>query len=297
MQEFETLKLHNGPLDFSTIALGTGPLVMCLHGFPDNARSYRHQLPVLAEAGYRAISVTLRGYESSSQPTDGSYQLEDLALDVVAFLDQLQVDQTHLVGHDWGAAIAYTTGALAPTRFRSLTTMAVPHSGRFITEVFRHPRQLRLSWYMLFFQLRGLADHLVDRDDFAFIKKLWRDWSPDWTLPESELEQVIETFRQPGVRKAELSYYRAALSLRALPLGKQAREAARFPVLVPTMALTGARDGCIDSKIFQKLMYEEDFPNGLEVRQILGAGHFPHQEQPEAVNELLLNWLRRHEGN
>lgn len=297
MQEFERLKLHNGPLKFSAIAQGNGPLVMCLHGFPDNARSYRHQLPVLAEAGYRAVSVTLRGYEPASQPADGSYQLEDLARDVVAFLDQLQVDKAHLVGHDWGAGITYTAGAFAPARFKSLTTMAVPHSGRFLTEALNHPRQLRLSWYMLFFQLRGLADHVVERNDFAFIRKLWRDWSPGWEFPDNELEQVIETFRQPGVKSAALGYYRAALSPRSLPLTRKARKAAQFPVPVPTLALTGARDGCIDSDIFRKLMYEEDFPNGLEVRRIIGAGHFPHQEQPEAVNELLLDWLRRHDGN
>lgn len=297
MQEFEKLRLFNGPLKFSAIAQGSGPLVLCLHGFPDNARSYRCQLPALAEAGYRAVSVTLRGYEPASQPTDGSYRLADLAGDVLAFLDQLQVDEAHLVGHDWGAAIAYTAGAFAPSRFKSLTAMAVPHSGRFLTEAFGYPRQLRLSRYILFFQLRGLSDYVVEKNDFAYIRGLWRNWSPGWKPAKNELESVIETFRQCGVKNAALGYYRAALSPLSLPLTRRARKATRFQVRVPTLALTGARDGCIDSEVFQKLMYEEDFPDGLEVRQVSGAGHFLHQEQPQAVNELLLAWLRRNDHN
>jgi len=170
--------LHHGPLGFSARSQGEGPLVLCLHGFPDNASSYRHQLPVLAQAGYRAVSVTLRGYEPSSQPADDDYSLASIAGDVVAFIDELGAERAHLVGHDWGAAIAYTAGAASPERFMTLTTMAVPHAGRFLNEVVRYPKQLRLSWYMGFFQLRGFADRTVEREDFAFIRRLWRDWSP-----------------------------------------------------------------------------------------------------------------------
>lgn len=289
----ETLVLHHGALAFTAYAAGQGPLVLCLHGFPDNARSYRHQLPALADAGYRAVSVTLRGYEPSSQPTDRDYSLETIAQDTVAFLDELGAERAHLVGHDWGAAIAYTTGALAPERLKSLTTMAVPHAGRFVSEAIRYPKQLALSWYMAFFQLRGISEHVVERRNYRFIRKLWRDWSPGWDLPADALEDVFATFRKSGVTEAALSYYRAALAPSAFT--PTARAAARFPVPVPTLALTGARDGCIDTNVFQRLMYPEDFPSGLEVKQIPHAGHFLHQEQPDAVNTLLLDWINRWE--
>ena len=101
----------------------------------------------------------------------------------------------------------------------------------------------------------------------------------------------IETFRQPGVLKAALAYYRTALAPGSLPLSNSARVAARFPVPVPTLAITGVDDACIDSTIFKKLMYPEDFPRGLRVESVPGAGHFPHQEQAEQVNELLLDWF------
>jgi pimeloyl-ACP methyl ester carboxylesterase len=292
---FSKITLHHGPLTFTGLTRGQGPLVLLLHGFPDNARTWRHQLPALAEAGYRAVAMTLRGYEPGSQPANGDYTRETIASDVTSFLDELEVDTAHLVGHDWGAVITYTACAQAPERFKSLTTLALPHVGRFLTEVIKHPRQLRLSWYMFFFQIRGLADYLVERNDYAFIKMLWRRWSPGWQLTDDEMSQVIETFRQPGVKRSALAYYRTILSPRRFPISRAAREAARFPVPVPTLAVTGANDGCIDTDVHQQLMVPGDFPRGLEVRQITGAGHFPQLEQPQQVNALLLDWLAQHD--
>ena len=294
MSEFETRAFQHGPLRFTALGQGSGPVVLCLHGFPDCARSYRAQLPALAGAGYRAVSLSLRGYEPDSIPADGDYRLETIATDVLAVIDQLGEEQVHLVGHDWGAAIGYTAAAMAPQRFHSLTAMAVPHPYRFLTDILRRPKQLRLSWYMLFFQLRGVADRIVARDDYQFIHMLWRHWSPGWEPAEEELRAVIDTLRRPGVTRAALGYYRAALDPRNVPLTAAAREQAQFQVPVPTLALTGERDGCIDSAVFQAMMRDEDFPAGLEVRQIAAAGHFLHQEQPGEVNAILLDWLDRY---
>ncbi len=292
---FEELHLRHKELEFTALALGQGPVVLCLHGFPDNARSYRLQLPALASAGFRAVSVTLRGYEPGSIPANGDYTLDTISQDVLAMIDQLTADKVHLIGHDWGAAVGFTAAASAPQRFSSLTAMAVPHPGRFLTGLGRHPRQLALSWYMLFFQLRGIADRIVMRKDYRFIRMLWRRWSPGWEAPETELQAVIRGLGQPGVTAASLGYYRAALAPRSLPFSATARNQALFKVPVPTLALTGENDGCIATETFQSMMHEADFPAGLVVRQIAGAGHFLHQEQPEAVNAILLEWLARHE--
>ena len=293
MTDFEQLEFTHGPLRFTALAQGSGPVVLCLHGFPDNARSYRLQLPALAKAGYRAISVNLRGYEPESIPDDGDYTMESIAGDVLAIIDQLGEERVHLVGHDWGAAVSYTAGNIAPQRFHSLTAMAVPHPSRFLTGIARHPKQLALSWYMFLFQLRGVADRIVARNGYQFIRMLWRRWSPGWKPPEEEMLEVLHALAKPGVTRAALGYYRAALDPRSFPLSAAARAQAMFQVPVPTLALTGERDGCIDTNVFQSMMIEEDFPAGLEVRQVANAGHFPHQEQAEAVNALLLDWLAR----
>ena len=284
----EQLSFEHGALTFSAHAMGDGPVVLCLHGFPDNAGSFRHQLPALAEAGYRAISLTLRGYEPGSIPADGDYTMETIATDILAVIDSLATGPVHLVGHDWGAAVAYVVAAASPERFKSLTVMAVPHAGRFAREGLRIPKQLRLSWYMGFFNIPWLSDWVVQRQDYAFIRKLWRDWSPGWQPEPGVLDDVIQTLSQPGVRSAALGYYRAALSIKALLVSA---EEAHYAVPVPTLALTGERDRCIDSRVFELLMKPQDFPRGLTVERVSNAGHFLHQEQPQRVNELILEWL------
>ena len=285
----EHLSFKHGALTFSARAMGDGPIVMCLHGFPDNPGSYRHQLPALAEAGYRAISLTLRGYEPGAIPADGDYTMETIGTDILAVIDNLDTGPVHLIGHDWGAAVAYVAAAATPERFKSLTVMAVPHVGRFAREGLRIPKQLRLSWYMGFFNIPWLSDWVVQRQDYAFIRKLWRDWSPGWQPEPGVLNDVIQTLSQPGVRSAALGYYRAALSIKALLVSA---EEAHYPVPVPTLALSGERDGCIASEVFEQLMVAQDFPKGLTFSRIAEAGHFLHQEQPEQVNREILDWLK-----
>ena len=285
----EQLSFEHEALTFSAQAMGDGPIVLCLHGFPDNARSFRHQLPALAEAGYRAISLTLRGYEPGAIPADGDYTMETIATDILAVIESLDTGPVHLIGHDWGAAVAYVATSAAPERFKSLTVMAVPHAGRFAREGLRIPKQLRLSWYMGFFNIPWLSDWVVQRQDYAFIRKLWRDWSPGWQPEPGVLGSVIQTLSQPGVRSAALGYYRAALSIKALLVSA---EEAHYPVPVPTLALSGERDGCIASEVFEQLMVAQDFPKGLTFSRIAEAGHFLHQEQPEQVNREILDWLK-----
>ena len=285
----EQLSFEHEALTFSAQAMGDGPIVLCLHGFPDNAGSFRHQLPALAEAGYRAISLTLRGYEPGAIPADGDYTMETIATDILAVIESLDTGPVHLIGHDWGAAVAYVATSAAPERFKSLTVMAVPHAGRFAREGLRIPKQLRLSWYMGFFNIPWLSDWVVQRQDYAFIRKLWRDWSPGWQPEPGVLDSVIQTLSQPGVRSAALGYYRAALSIKALLVSA---EEAHYPVPVPTLALSGARDGCIASEVFEQLMVAQDFPKGLTFSRIAEAGHFLHQEQPEQVNREILDWLK-----
>ena len=285
----EQLSFEHEALTFSAQAMGDGPIVLCLHGFPDNARSFRHQLPALAEAGYRAISLTLRGYEPGAIPADGDYTMETIATDILAVIESLDTGPVHLIGHDWGAAVAYVATSAAPERFKSLTVMAVPHAGRFAREGLRIPKQLRLSWYMGFFNIPWLSDWVVQRQDYAFIRKLWRDWSPGWQPEPGVLDSVIQALSQPGVRSAALGYYRAALSIKALLVSA---EEAHYPVPVPTLALSGERDGCIASEVFEQLMVAQDFPKGLTFSRIAEAGHFLHQEQPEQVNREILDWLK-----
>ena len=300
--EFEKIRLANRELEFGAIACGRkenpgGPLVLCLHGFPDNARSFRFQLPALARAGYRAIAPTLRGYEPSSQPADKDYSLGALARDVLAWTDFLEEDQVHLIGHDWGAAITYLAGGMAPERFHSLTTIAVPHAARLAEGMRLVPNQAANSWYMMFFQLRGLAEIVLERKDWALIKWLWKNWSPDFDLSEAEWAELRSTFEAPGVKRAMLAYYRQNASPSVM-LGLKTTEATSLTVIpVRTLAITGEDDGCMDTRLYDHVFLDEDFPKGFRVERIPGAGHFTHQEKPDEVNGLILDWLKLRADN
>lgn len=288
------IRLRHGPLQFSALEYGRGPLVICLHGFPDHARSFRFQAEALSAEGFRVVLPTLRGYEPSSQPQGGDHSMLAVAGDVLAWLDDLGEPRCHLVGHDWGAVASYVTAALAPERFWSLSTLAIPHPGRIERDVLRkRPSQLLKSWYMFFFQLPGLAEYALERNDWALLDWLWRSWSPGFHLPAQERAALKETFAQAGVKRAALSYYRDTFRFLS-PSAREMRRMLHLPLQVPTLALTGARDGCVDTRLHDDLMHAGDFAAGLRVERLAEAGHFLHLEQPLEVNRLLLAWLQAH---
>jgi pimeloyl-ACP methyl ester carboxylesterase len=267
-----------------------GELVVLLHGFPDCLYTYDSQLESLAREGYRAVAPALRGYASTAIPRDGDYHLVTLAHDVVALLDALGVRRAHLVGHDWGAVIGWLAIATHPERFLSFASLAIPPLGGMARALLRYPTQLRKSWYMMFFQLRGVSDRVLARDDFAFIERLWRDWSPGWSCPPSTMERVKETFRQPGVPGAALGYYRCLFEVTARA-NRRAQKRIGLPIHVPVLALHGENDGCMDSRLPHAALSEDQFCAGIELATLRDAGHFLHQEQPAKVNARLIAFL------
>lgn len=288
----ERLALRSGGLTFSAWSMGRGPLVVLLHGFPDTPLTFQHQLPALAAAGFRAVAVTLRGYEPSSQPADGSYYVADLAYDVVGWIDALGAERAHLVGHDWGATIAYATAALAPARVSSLAAIAVPHPRRFGEVMLTDPAQLACLDYILFFLQDGAAEATIRTEDCRYLEGLWRRWSPGWQFAPAAMDAVRQCFNQPGVATAALTYYRQAADL-ASPAGQAAQALWQRPITAPTLGICGSEDGCILADVFERSMRAEDFAGGLQVERLTNAGHFVHIEQHAQVNRLLVRHLQQ----
>lgn len=264
---------------------------MCLHGFPDTPATFRHQIEPLVEAGYRVIVPTLRGYEPSSQPVDGDYSVTALADDVIAWLDELNIDKAHLVGHDWGAVVVYATAARHADRVLTATAIAVPPLARIPAAVRRVPKQLLLSWYMTFFQLRGLSERSLRQREWWLLRRLWRAWSPGYTMSDTEWNELRAQFEQSGVLTASLSYYRDNATPRIL-LGMTSTPAMELTeVPVPTLIVNGADDGCMDQRLFDAAIRSSDFPGGVQQVHVDQAGHFVHLERPALVNDLLLKHL------
>ena len=295
MEGARRIRLQCGPLGFSAWEMGQGPVVLLLHGFPDTPHTFRHQLPALAAAGYRAVAVTSRGYEPSSMPADGSYRLRDLAQDVLDWLQALGEPRAHFVGHDWGATIGYAAMALRPQAFASFTAIAVPTPRRFGEELLADAQQLQRSGYILFFQQGIVAEQAVAADDWAYLERLWRDWSPGWEPDPAGLAALRAQFAQPGVLQAAMDYYRQALDTGA-PAAQAGAALLAVPTPVPTLGIHGAHDGCIGADVFARSMRAADFESGLALLRVEGAGHFVHQEQPQVVNERLVDFLGAHPG-
>ena len=196
-------------VEFAYLEAGSGPLALCLHGFPDSAWTYRHLLPALADAGFRAVAPFMRGYAPTAVPADGRYQTAALGLDACALHDALGGDaDAVIVGHDWGAMATYIAANHEPERWRRVVAMAVPPAGA-VAGGFMQYRQLKKSWYMFFFQ-HGLSDVVVGMDDLAFIDGLWADWSPGYDGTE-DIAHVKDALRDPANLAAALGYYRATL--------------------------------------------------------------------------------------
>lgn len=282
--------LEANGLRFSALDAGeqNQSVVLCLHGFPDSPQTFAPQIGPFVDAGHRVIVPTLRGYEPSSQPANGDYSLTTLADDVAGWLDHLDLPDVHLVGHDWGAAIAYTAAAKHPNRFRTVSALAVPPLPRIPSALLRVPKQLLLSWYMSFFQLRRVAEKAVSNRDWWLLRRLWRSWSPDYAMTESHWAALRSQFEQPGVLSASLAYYRQNATPPIL-LGLQRTEAMVLrEVSVPTLVMHGERDGCMSRRLFAHTVRTEDFTAGVERIEVPGAGHFLHLERSAAVNTALL---------
>lgn len=292
MSGIETIQLTNGPLHFAADAAGTGPVVLFLHGFPDSKASFAGQLPAVAQAGYRTVAATMRGYAPEAQPADGDYHAIRMAEDVATWIGQLDTDRVHLVGHDWGANIAYAAAALVPECIQSLTTIAVPHPVRFAEAFAASPAQQARSAYIMEFQQPGFEDRIIG-DDCAYLAALWRSWSPDWVIPAAMLTDMKSVFAQPGVARAALEYYRQAFDT-ASPSALATQALFAQPIIVPTLAICGDADRCISADIFVGAMRAADFPTELRVEVVKGAGHFVHIEQLAAVNDLILRWISAH---
>ena len=284
----QTLHALNG-VDLATVDEGAGEAVVFIHGFPELAYSWRHQVPALAAAGFRAIAYDQRGYGGSSKPEDvEAYGLLGLVADAIGLLDVLDIERATFVGHDWGSIVVWTAALLHPDRIDKVVSLNVPYRGYCAgfpsTEVIREHLADRFG-YVLGFQEIGTTEAAFENDPNAWLRAIYMGIAAD-----------------PGfMTDADFALYRDAFTRGGLfgPLGpyrnidanaSATKHLANAPITQPALMLIADRDPILPPTIADGM---GRWVSNLKVVPITGSGHWTQQEQPEQVNEALIRFLRR----
>lgn len=252
---------------------GRGPLVVLLHGFPDTPAGWGGTAASLNAAGYRTVVPYLRGYHPETISEDRGYRREELAQDPIWLLDALEEQSAVIIGHDWGAALAYGAATFAPERVRAVCAVAIPH-----------PNTLRPTPSLLwggrhFLTLRlPTGAWLARKNDFAYIDTLMRRWAPHWSGDgrDATLSEVKRAFADPVVLDGALAYYRA-------------QRPGGAPRLTQPALIVGGTTDIVPAELFHRT---PAFCDGTcEVLVIDGAGHWPHREDASQFEERLIGFL------
>lgn len=255
---------------------GSGPAVVLLHGYPDSSRLWRKQIPELVDAGFRVVAPDLRGFgDSDKPPTVDDYTLTKLLSDVVGLMSACDIRRAHVVGHDWGATLAWMMASLMPRRVTSLTAISVGHP-----RVFHHPslEQRQRFWYVLLYQFEGVAEELIPFQNFRITREFFGD--------AVDIEHYIESFQKPDELRAGLNLYRANRNPAA-----ELDPPPQLPLIeAPTLGIWSSGDRVmLEESMLQSAQY---VTGPWEYQRIEGASHWVPLDAPREVSDSLIKFLR-----
>ncbi|WP_409494342.1 alpha/beta fold hydrolase [Amycolatopsis sp. cmx-11-12] len=279
-------------LEFSYIEEGSGPLVLCLHGFPETGGVFRHLMPALAAVGYRVVAPNLRGFAPTQVPTDGM-SLENLIADANALHDALGGDgDSVIIGHDWGAFATWGAAAHSPDRWSQAVVLDIPPLAIYARKA-ADPGQIYKNSHFYFFQM-AMADQIVAADDFAYLDWLWDHWSGSVPGFDSTQDRNAgkDSLRNPENLRSALALYRDNFDPQTFGTEKWEMGAllANLPSQ-PTLYLHGSEDPIVGEQDLIDIV--NMLAPGSDGVLLPGVGHFPLIEQPDEVNKLILRFLEK----
>lgn len=273
-------------IKFHYVEEGTGELVILLHGFPEFWYGWKNQIPVLSKQ-YRVVAPDMRGYNQTDKPEGVSnYAMPTLAKDIAELIRALGVEKAIVVGHDWGAAVAWGVAALHPEVVKKLAILNVPHPKEMSKALMGgNWQQMKRSWYIFFFQLPFIPERIVGTEKFfkgTFGKMLMRKGA----VSKQDIQQYVAAYQQPGAIRGAISYYRAAVretfSGNRPHFGK---------IKAPVMMLWGEHDTALGKELTYNT--EQYCENTFEINYDPTSGHFVQHDNPEWVNEKLLQFFAK----
>lgn len=281
----EILKSHQ--INYYT--KGDGQPLYLIHGFPDCAENFEDQINFFSSRGFKVIAPFLPGYHIEDTPLD-TYQTLRVSEILIEFIESISgKESVFLYGHDWGAPIVYGIAQLRPDLIEKFSAASVPNGLSLQMAFLNDGDQQRRSWYMFFFQL-PIADISVPMNNYEFIHRLWRDWSPDLKDYRKYSDKVIEVLQKPGVLSNALAYYRSTFQedLQLERINIKSQELLGSKIIPPCLYFHGKNDGCIDYQLASGM---EDFFESLEIKIMEDCGHFLHIEKPDEFNNSLLDFF------
>lgn len=280
--EHQLIRTNGVTLHVATAGPPDGRLVLLLHGFPEFWYGWRHQIPVLAAAGFRVVVPDQRGYNESERP-DGvrRYAPAELAADAAGLIRAFGRASAIVVGHDFGANVAWWLALTQPSMVERLVILNLPHPRVFLNAVGSSLRQMRRSWYMLFFQVPWLPEALLSRNEMASLASALRSSAKPSTFTDADLATYLGAWRRPGALKAMVNWYRAGA--RHLPRAPQ-----DWRIAMPTLIIWGAEDVALDLSLAQQSI---DMCSDGRLVVIDDATHWVQHDAADRVNALLLEFL------
>jgi epoxide hydrolase 4 len=279
-----------GDVRLHYVEAGSGPLVVLLHGFPEFWYSWRFQIPILAEAGFRVVVPDMRGYNLSDKPPKvGDYRVEFLARDVERLIRACGSESAVVVGHDWGGVAGWLAAMRHPGAVEKLAILNCPHPNRFLRGLWS-PSQLRKSWYMFALQVPGPLGRSVQERIFGwFTSNFRRDTVRPGTFTEEDIRHYAEAMRRPGALTATTNYYRA-LFRRTPAQNKKLLRRIEAPVVV----IWGEEDRYLGTALADP---KPSWVPNVRVVRLMNASHWVQQDSFHKVNALLLEFLRAPNGS
>lgn len=273
---------------FHVATLGQGPLVVLLHGFPLFWWTWRRQLVALAERGYHAVAVDLRGYGASDKPPRG-YDPFTLSRDVAGIIRSLGAREAVVAGHGLGGYVAWSMAVITPEVVRAVAPVSAAHPRRLRAALPSNPRQARASARALPFQVPVLPERRLTAHRGAAVVRMLHDWSADGWPDQASARRFAEAFGIPSVAHCALEFHRWAF--RSVPRPDGLRFAARMrePIGVPVLHIHGAQDPVVLERTAAGSERYVRAPYSWH--RLEGVGHFPQEEAPDTVTSLLGDWL------